>query len=170
MIRRFGPSVCSLPHHAGGFTLIELLIVTVLVEIVAAVAIPMVIGLTSEAGNVVADKNADLINRAVAQYHLEHGQYPRLATLEGQLVHYTNLVGEVSTVPNNSYRFGPYLEDIPAPGVGPNARDTSFLADGTFDRSGWFYDESTGIVTVNNLNHGDIVSAGRRPDQNQLPR
>ncbi len=68
-----------------GFMLIELIIVIAIVGILAAVAIPNLVGMTDEAK--VAKIQADLstIGTAVEIYHVKEGAYPDVLTaLEGE--------------------------------------------------------------------------------------
>ncbi len=75
-----------------GFMLIELIIVIAIVGILAAVAIPNLVGMTDEAK--VAKIQADLstIGTAVEIYHVKEGAYPEVLTaLEGNAAYLKKL-------------------------------------------------------------------------------
>ena len=86
-----------------GFMLLELIIVIAIVGILAAVAIPNLVGMTDEAK--VAKIQADLstIGTAVEIYYVKEGTYP--------------VNGELSTLAND----GAYLKKLPDPPSGAGA-------------------------------------------------
>ncbi len=96
----------------SGFTLVELLTVTVLLAILAAIAIPQFGSATASARAAVANANGSLDGR-LALYKIEHGdQLPDLAAASAGGQHFKPLT-EVSTYGNPPVRRGPYLSSVP---------------------------------------------------------
>jgi prepilin-type N-terminal cleavage/methylation domain-containing protein len=96
----------------GAFTLVELLTVTILLAILAAVAIPQFGGLTDSARSAVADANGSLDGR-LTLYKLQHGDtLPDLAGASANGEHFKPLT-QVSTYGDPPVRRGPYLSAVP---------------------------------------------------------
>ena len=94
------------------FTLIELLTVTILLAILAAIAVPQFGGITDSARAAVVDANGSLDGR-LTLYKLEHGdQLPDLAAFSAGGQHFKPLT-EASTYGNPPVRRGPYLSSVP---------------------------------------------------------
>lgn len=59
-----------------GFTVIEVLVVLVIVGVLAAIAIPRMIGSSDAAKRNICKSNMDLINRQIELYHAINGTWP----------------------------------------------------------------------------------------------
>ena len=59
-----------------GFTLIELLVVILIISVLAAMIVPKLIGRTSEAKQVKALADLEALNKVLAAYRLDVGNYP----------------------------------------------------------------------------------------------
>jgi prepilin-type N-terminal cleavage/methylation domain-containing protein len=114
------------------FTLVELLTVTILLAILAAIAIPQFGGITDSARAAVADANGSLDGR-LALYKIEHGdQLPDLAAASAGGEHFKPLT-QASTYGTPPVRRGPYLSSVPVnPATGGSIvmNASSFEADG----------------------------------------
>ncbi len=72
-------------RREAGFTLIELLVVVVILGIMAAVAIPRVVGAIDRAREAKAQADLRVIVSALERYFFDFGRYPaRLGLLRGQ--------------------------------------------------------------------------------------
>lgn len=152
-----------------GFSLVELVIVIVIIGVIAAIAIPRLTQGASGAGEAALVNDLAALRRAIEVYAAEHnGSYPG-STADGtgngadtdgafanQLAKYSSETGAVSDTRDTTFRFGPYLLDVPAAPVGANkgsrtvAIDTAntppLVAVGT---DGWVYNPRTGAIIVN---------------------
>ena len=69
------PCVAPLPR-CGGFTLIELMIVTVIIALLAAIAIPQFDGIRQRAYNTGALADLNNANKEIERFFNEHYRYP----------------------------------------------------------------------------------------------
>jgi general secretion pathway protein G len=132
--------------RGNGFTLIEILIVVIIISILAAVVIPQLSGVTTQARSSSLQSVVGTVRSEVAVYKLQHGDaLPDLTANGGN--NWALLTG---TTTFNSGTFGPYLQTIPT-----NPLSNGFLvANGT--SSGGFqagydyiYDFNSGNGTGN---------------------
>ena len=140
-------------RRSTAFTLVEILIVVVIVGVMAAIAIPAISGSANDAGDVTAAMVERELNAAAQRYASDHGRYPSLANVANELVRFTSASGDVASAKSAVYRFGPYLDAMPAAPTGLNAGLSTVVQTGSTAASGWHYDETTGRFTLN-------VSAG----------
>lgn len=148
-----------------GFTLVELMIVVSILGILAAIVLPQVQGHTQQAKESAAKSSLRTMRSQIEMYKLEHNNAPGYVsgtptTIQSffinQLTGISNAAGGsfASKVPNATYPYGPYLQDIPANPY--NGLDTvkvftadsafSAVADGT---TGWLYKTLTGEIRLN---------------------
>ncbi len=142
-------------HTRRAFSLIELVVVVVIIGIIAAIAIPkMSKGAAGAADSAVAG-DLTLLRQAIDMYQSEHGgAYPDPANIVAQLTQYTNSDGTKTSsskdTGTNQIIYGPYLRTIPNLPVGPaTLKGTNGIGVSTNVANAWFYDNTTGAVTVN---------------------
>lgn len=138
------------------FSLIELVIVLVILGAVAAIAIPRMTKGAQGADAKALLADLATLRKAIEFYRSEHNDYPSVANIAGQLTQKTNPPGMVG-VGNR----GPYLVAVPPLKTGANKGQTSFAAPGASPPvaevadKGWLYDQSTGEIWANDINHFD---------------
>ena len=138
----------------GGFSLVELVMVVGILAIVAAITLPRLSRGSEGASESALDSDLGALNTAVAIYAAEHGDsYPTAASIEKQLINYTNHSGEPSPVKTAEHIYGPYLRTIPPQPVGPRKGKARI---GTVDgpEIGWLYDPATGSIKANDGDGG----------------
>ncbi len=126
-----------------GVTLIELLAVIVILAIIAAIAIPVVLGSINSAKVNTTEQDLSIISEALNRYATDHnGQYPTTssasaitlqgtaATANGDSVTYYPPNSSSSTTGTLEQALAPYLATIPADGWG-NAFEYSAPAPST---------------------------------------
>jgi type II secretion system protein G len=108
----------------NGFTLIEIMIVVIILGILAAIVIPQLDGVTTQARTSTVQSIVETVRSEVAVYKLQHGDaLPDLTANSGN--NWGLLTGTTSF---NGATFGPYLQTIPT-----NPLSNGFLvANGTF--------------------------------------
>ena len=74
-LRQMEPCVAPLPR-CGGFTLIELMIVTVIIALLAAIALPQFGGIRQRAYNTAALADLNNANKEIERFFNEHYAYP----------------------------------------------------------------------------------------------
>jgi prepilin-type N-terminal cleavage/methylation domain-containing protein len=141
-------------HMRRAFSLIELVVVVVIIGIIAAIAIPkMSKGAAGAADSAVAG-DLTLLRQAIDMYQSEHGgAYPDTTNVVAQLTQYTNSDGTKTSSSKDSANgivYGPYLRAVPNLPVGPSTlKGTNGIGLSTNAANAWFYDNTTGSLTVN---------------------
>ena len=136
------------------FSLIELVVVVVIIGIIAAIAIPKMSRGAAGAAESAVSGDLTLLRQAVDMYQSEHGgAYPSTANIVAQLTQFSNSDGSSTSSTKNTTTgiiYGPYLRAIPNLPVGPaTLKGTAALGASTDATNAWFYDPTTGSVTVN---------------------
>ena len=131
------------------FTLVEILIVVLLLGILAAIVIPNITSLPRIARESNLKENISKIRAHIQVYRNQHSSFPTAADLGDQLTRFTNFVGDTADARSTEYRYGPYIEQMPA---NPISRLATIRAAGAPDEAlppgdadgGWWYNETTG--------------------------
>jgi prepilin-type N-terminal cleavage/methylation domain-containing protein len=63
-------------RHDAAFTLLEMVIAVLIVSIMVAVVAPRLTGISQQAEETACAENQQTIRAALAEYHLQHHQYP----------------------------------------------------------------------------------------------
>jgi len=138
----------------AGFSLLELVIVVVIIGIIAAIAIPRMSRGTAGAADAALSGDLAVLRNAIDLFAAEHdGKFPTLAKIDTQLTQYTDSSNTSAPVATKdaTHPFGPYLRAVPKLPVGACKGNTTFTstAGGTDTTAGWYYNETTGVVTAN---------------------
>lgn len=144
--------------HRSAFSLIELVIVVVIIGIIAAIAIPRMSRGAVGANESTLAGNLAVLRKAIDLYASEHnGAFPIAAELATKLTSKTDIDGNAGTT------YGPYLRSIPVMNVGPGAKRTATITQGTApdgSAGGWMYDVGTGQIWANT--DAETDSAGKK--------
>jgi general secretion pathway protein G len=156
----------SCRRHAAkrGFSLMEILIVVVILGILAAIAVPKLSNASHVARESSLKDNLRLLRTQITVYHSQHhdvspgyaggniNQTPTGSDFAAQMTQITDDTGNVSASPSGTFRYGPYLTQMPYNPVN-NLQSVKILgvADTfTADNStGWLYQPSSGLIMAN---------------------
>ena len=143
-----------------GFSLVELVVVVVIIAIIAAIAIPRLSRGSAGASDAAADGDLYLMRNAILRYAAEHGNTfpgPTAERFQSQLTKYTTAAGATQDTRSATYKFGPYLLQIPPCPIGYFPGNSDVLIDslnsppksqfGT--AAGWVYNPNTGEIIAN---------------------
>ena len=157
-------------HNA--FSLLELVIVSAIIAVVVAIAIPRLNRGSRGAADSVLSSNLAALRKAIGFFAAEHGAvYPTEGGIVNQLTKYSDVFGDAQATKDPTHIYGPYLRKIPPLSVGRRKGFTGIAADhGTsvgviYDEAtgligiavnrsagvGWIYDETTGSIRANTL-------------------
>ena len=126
----------------NGFSLLELTIVIVIIGIVAVIALQRFSRGSRGADEAGQAKNLQSLRKAIELYHVEHGRYPTLAGIHGQLTQYTDEAGNVSPTRSAPHLLGPYLRGIPS----SRGRTQGKVVGVVQPNADWLYNEASGTV------------------------
>ena len=163
-----------------GFTLIEILIVVILLGILATVIIPKILYTTEDAKLNTLKTNLSIMRKALELYYNQHNRtYPGTNGVTGnpagtdgaaaaafgkQLLRYTAVNGSVSTIKDETHKFGPYVIGGELP-YNPYNNDnkvkcdistTDITARDSDGSTGWIFYTKSGILFANDGDHDDL--------------
>ena len=131
--------------HQHGFTLVEILIVVVILGILAAIVIPQFTNASESAKGSSLLTQLQTIRSQLQLYQIQHNGVFPIAMVDGaadfawdQMTQYTDVDGNVQATPDDTFEFGPYLQQVPK---------NPFVA-GTTAASHWTYDPVLGTITA----------------------
>ena len=155
----------------GGFTLVELVIVVVILGILAAIAVPQVMGSRRNAGEAGLRATLSVIRAALERYAAQHGaKYPGAiadglgnapgseAAFKNQLLLYSDGSGACSKAQAAGFVYGPYVrKEFPAAPSGERVGKSTVKVVDTRDRLAvdgdaniaWIYSYTTGEIICN---------------------
>ena len=128
--------ICISPKNQRGFTLLELLIVAIILAVIAAIVVPQLSAVSSDAQESAIKSNLRVIRSAINYYVQQHNHYPGSVAADGascpasgvagkgdasnasqrekafasQLTMYTNAAGQACSTKDANFRYGPYLK------------------------------------------------------------
>ena len=95
------------------FSLLELVIVIVIMGVLAAIAVPRIVGASERAKAEAVSNDLAEVRNAIEVYKAEHqGRIPGLQFV-AQMTQYSNETGTTSANRGPKFPFGPYLKEIP---------------------------------------------------------
>jgi general secretion pathway protein G len=95
------------------FSLLELVIVIVIMGILAAIAVPRIVGASDRAKAEALSNDLAEVRNGIEVYKAEHqGRVPGLQFV-AQMTQYSDETGTTSDKPGPKFPFGPYLKEIP---------------------------------------------------------
>ena len=131
------------------FTLVEILMVVIILGVIASIIIGLFSNTTSDAAVASLKDNLRGVRSALQIYVAQHGTYPSGTAFEAQLTQYTDELGNTSSTPSTTYKYGPYIMSLPPLPVGINKGKTTVTSTGYLDGYGWQYDPATGSFRAN---------------------
>lgn len=166
----------------AGFTLIEILIVIIVLGILAMVIVPQITVSTSDAKLSTLQTDLSAIRSTIETYYAQHGNtYPgqtssaagtevttaadAQTSMVAQLNKYTNDSGQVSSVKNSTFPYGPYIKGPSLPAnpfsltKGVVCSETASIdaarAAVSTGTAGWKYHFKTGVFYANDADRLD---------------
>jgi len=140
-----------------GFSLLEVVIVVAIIAILAGMAIPRMSRGAKGASDSALSGDLAVLRNAIDLYATEHGgELPGAATINEQLVQYTDGTGATSATKSADYIYGPYVRSVPSLPVGARKGQSKIAAADAAD-VGWLYTESTGAITANTTTEKDVA-------------
>jgi general secretion pathway protein G len=132
-----------------GFTLVEILIVVIILGILAAIVIPQFTQASTEARISNLKTNLQTVRSQLLLYKTQHLESYPGAAFSTQMTQYTDISGGVTTSPDATHTFGPYLQSIPINPISNlntlrivTGTGTAFAAPTT--DGGWWFNSTTG--------------------------
>lgn len=124
-----------------GFTLVEILIVVVILGILAAIVIPQFTQASTDAKESSLMSNLQSIRSQIELYKIQHNDMPPSdadqATFLAQMTTYSDVSGTTNATKTAVYKFGPYLQKIPANPFDEDGANANVVVGAVGD--GWAY-------------------------------
>jgi len=131
-----------------GFTLVEILIVVVILGILAAIVIPQFTEASTEAKLSSLCSDLQTVRSQIQLYKVQHNDdvpAPEAGGTWNRMTQFTDQDGNISATQSTTFKYGPYLERIPA---NPFNDRTTVRGDGAAagaDTHGWRINTTTGL-------------------------
>ncbi|MFN0137500.1 MAG: type II secretion system protein [Phycisphaerae bacterium] len=150
------------------FTLIEFVIVSVMIAMIASMAIPRLANGSVAAAENTLKADVMMLSKAILIYAAEHGNNfpgPTGLKVADQLTTYSDGTGRTASARSGAYQFGPYLAAIPALPSGTNAGRNGIIIDNVNSPpksrpatpAGWVYNPTTGEIRPNEGAGGGVA-------------
>jgi len=136
-------------NRHDAFSFLEVAIVTAIIAILMAIAIPRMSRSSKCAGDAALIGDLAVLRNAIEMFMAEHhGAYPSKGGIVNQLTQYTDVFGDFQATMDTTHIYGPYLRKIPPLPVGKRKGFTDIAANNAVG-VGWVYDETTGSIRAN---------------------
>ncbi len=155
----------GLRNRRAAFTLVELVVTVVIIGLIASMAIPRLSRGAAGASGAALSYDLMIVRNAINRYAAEHAnQFPPAADSDqfhAMMLGYTSMAGQTRVSRDAGHAFGPYLLEVPACSVGPNAGGNEVHidpdnsppeADGAISAA-WLYNPNTGEFYANDIEH-----------------
>jgi prepilin-type N-terminal cleavage/methylation domain-containing protein len=145
----------------GGFSLLEVVIVVAIIAILAAIGIPRMSRGAKGASDSALTGDLATLRNAIDLYAAEHGGvFPTAASINTQLMQYTDINGGVNAAKDTTHIYGPYMRSIPPLPVG-GKKGCSTIADANAAGVGWIYTATDGNIKANTAD-AEVDEAGKQ--------